>query len=124
MYYGRQKAESEAQRGKPKGIRDRLLTKFRGGDTTGCVYYEREKAESEAQRGEPRGTLESEIRIAISLLGQRPPRYSGVGRSCSIAAEAISWERCLRVFMRLRSNTGAGRPVTMIMTRMATACVM
>ena len=25
--------------------------------------------------------LESEIRIAISLLGQRPPRYTGVGRS-------------------------------------------
>ena len=34
---------------------------------------------------------------------------------------AISWERCLCVFMRLRSNTGAGQPVALIMTRMATA---
>ena len=33
-------------------------------------------AESEAQRDKPKGTLESEIRIAISLLGQRPPRCS------------------------------------------------
>ena len=41
----------------------------------------REKAESEAQRDKPKGTLESEIRSAISLLGQRPPRYTGVGMS-------------------------------------------
>ena len=33
----------------------------------------------------------SEIRIEIVLLGQRPPRYTGVARSWSIA-EAISWE--------------------------------
>ena len=32
----------------------------------------REKSESEAQRGKPKGTLESEIRIAMLLLGQRP----------------------------------------------------
>ena len=36
------------------------------------------KAESEAQRGKPKGTPESEIRMAILLLGQRPPRYTGV----------------------------------------------
>ena len=51
------------------------------GFTLCIVYYEREKAESEAQRGKPKGTLESEIRIAISLLGQRPRRYTDVGRS-------------------------------------------
>ena len=33
------------------------------------------------QRGKPKGTLEGEIHSAISLLGQRPPRYTGVGRS-------------------------------------------
>ena len=38
----------------------------------------REKAESEAQRGKPKGTLESEIRIAMLLLGQRPPRHAGL----------------------------------------------
>ena len=55
---------------------------FRGhAQKRACVYYEREKAESEAQRGKPKGTLESEIRIAMLLLGQRPPRYTGVGRS-------------------------------------------
>ena len=41
-----------------------------------CIT-KREKAESEAQRGKPKGTLESDIRSAISLLGQRPPRYTG-----------------------------------------------
>ena len=41
----------------------------------------REKAESEAQRGKPKGMLESEMRSAISLLGQRPPRFTGVGMS-------------------------------------------
>ena len=41
----------------------------------------REKAESEAHRGKPKGdVLESEIRSAIPLLGQRPPRYTGVGQ--------------------------------------------
>ena len=35
-----------------------------------CIT-KREKAESEAQRGKPKGTLESEIRSAISWLGQR-----------------------------------------------------
>ena len=57
-----------------------------------CVFItKREKAESEAQRGKPKGTsreenfsrvaltLESEIRSTISLLGQHPPRYTGVG---------------------------------------------
>ena len=47
----------------------------------GVMYYEREKAKSEAQRGKPKGTLESEIRIAMLLLGQRPPGYTGVCRS-------------------------------------------
>ena len=36
-------------------------------------------------------TLKDVIRIAMLKLRQRPPRYAGVGRSCSIA-EAISWE--------------------------------
>ena len=39
------------------------------------------KGKSEALRGKPTGTAESEIRSAISLLGQRPLRYTGVGRS-------------------------------------------
>ena len=43
------------------------------------MMCEREKAESEAHRGKPKGTLESEIRNAISLWGERPPRYIGVG---------------------------------------------
>ena len=43
-----------------------------------CIT-KREKAESEADRGKPKGTLESEIRNAISLWGERPPRYTGVG---------------------------------------------
>ena len=43
-----------------------------------CIT-KRKKAESEAQRGTPKGKLESEIRSAISLLGQRPPRYTGCG---------------------------------------------
>ena len=42
------------------------------------LYYQRFKAESEAQRGKPKGTLESEIRIAMLLLGQRPPRHAGL----------------------------------------------
>ena len=42
------------------------------------LCYQRFKAGSEAQRGKPKGTLESEIRIAVLLLGQRPPRYTGV----------------------------------------------
>ena len=46
------------------------------------LYYQRFKAESEAQRGKPKGTLESEIRIAMLLLGQRPPRYAGVTLGC------------------------------------------
>ena len=40
------------------------------------LYSQRFKAESEAQRGKPKGTLESEIRIAMLLLGQRPPRHA------------------------------------------------
>ena len=44
---------------------------------------------------------ESEIRIAILLLGQRPPRaVLVVGRSCSIA-EAISWEGCSCDFIEI-----------------------
>ena len=39
------------------------------------------KAESEAQRCKPKGSLESESRSAISLLQERPPRYTSVGRS-------------------------------------------
>ena len=30
--------------------------------------------------GKPKGMLESEIRIAVLLLEQRPPRYAGAGR--------------------------------------------
>ena len=82
------------------------------------MYYERYKAESEAQSGKPKGTLESEIRIAMLLLGQRPPRYAGVGRSCSIA-ESISWEMRACEFMLARSDTGAGQPVALIRARMA-----
>ena len=49
------------------------------GYTHGSVlYYQRFKAGSEAQRGKPKGTLESEIRIAMLLLGQRPPRHAGL----------------------------------------------
>ena len=35
--------------------------------------------------GKPKGMLESEIRIAMLLLEQRPPRYAGAGRVWSIA---------------------------------------
>ena len=56
-------------------------TKDEGYIEYGVCITKREKAESEAQRGKPKGTLESEIRSAISLIGQRPPRYTGVGRS-------------------------------------------
>ena len=45
---------------------------------TVLMYEQRFKAESEAQRGKPKGTLESEIRIAMLLLGQRPPRHAGL----------------------------------------------
>ena len=38
-----------------------------------------EKAESQVQRGKPKGTLESGIRSAISVLQQRPPRYTSRG---------------------------------------------
>ena len=41
-----------------------------------CVLLKRKKAESEAQRGKPKGTLESESRIAMLLLVQRPPRHA------------------------------------------------
>ena len=68
--------------------------------------------------GKPEGTKEKEIRIAILLLGQRPPRYAGVGRSCSIA-DAISWGMRVWDFMLARSDTGAGQPVPLISTRMA-----
>ena len=57
---------------------------------------------------------ESEIRIAILLLGQRPPRaVLVVGRSCSIA-EAISWDTRACDFMLARSDTWAGQPVALI----------
>ena len=65
-----------------------LTCKGVGAQVSGDVYWlfgvfitKREKAESEAQRGKPEGTLESEIQSAISLLGQRPPRCTGVGMS-------------------------------------------
>ena len=38
------------------------------------LYNQRLKAKSEVQRGKPKGTLESEVRIAMLLLEQRPPR--------------------------------------------------
>ena len=95
----REKAESEAQRGKPKGALESeirsaisLLLGLCVRTAPSALYSDRvcialfwfttkrEKAESEAQRGKPKGTLESEMRSAISLLGQRPPRYTGVGR--------------------------------------------
>ena len=47
------------------------------------LYYRRFKAESEAQRGKPKGALESEIRIAMLLLEQRPPRPAEKGSSSS-----------------------------------------
>ena len=68
--------------------------------------------------GKPEGTKEKEIRIAILLFGQRPPRYAGVGRSCSIA-DAISWGMRVWDFMLARPDTGAGQPVPLISTRMA-----
>ena len=46
------------------------------GDVYGLFITKREKAESEAQRDKPKGTLESEIRIAMLLLVQRPPRHA------------------------------------------------
>ena len=60
------------------------------------------------KRDKPRGELESENRIAMLLLGQRPPHYAGVGRSCSIA-EAIRWEMRACDLMLARSDTGAGQ---------------
>ena len=51
-----------------------LITSFEV--PTVLLYEQRFKAESEAQRGKPKGTLESEIRIAMLLLGQRPPRHA------------------------------------------------
>ena len=33
------------------------------------------------KKQKPKGTLESEIRIAISLLGQRPPRYTSLANA-------------------------------------------
>ena len=62
----------------------------------------------------------SEIRNAISVLEQHPPRLAGAGRSCSIA-EAISWEMRECDFMLARSDTGAGQPEALIITRMAAA---
>ena len=41
-----------------------------------CVHSQRFKAENEAQRGKAKGTLESEIRIAMLFLEQRPPRMN------------------------------------------------
>ena len=52
------------------------------------LSYQRFKAESEAQRGKPKGTLESEIRSAISLLGQR--------------SSALYW--CEKVVIHRRGN--------------------
>ena len=39
------------------------------------MYQERFKAKSETPWGKPKGTLESEIRIAILLLGQLSALY-------------------------------------------------
>ena len=44
--------------------------------TSRVCINKREEAESEAQRGKPKGTLESESRIAMLLLVQRPPRHA------------------------------------------------
>ena len=52
------------------------------------LYYQRfrvQGSKSEALIGKPKGMLESEIRIAMLLLEQRPPRYAGAGRFWSIA---------------------------------------
>ena len=65
------------------------------GYTHGSVlYYQRFKAGSEAQRGKPKGTLESEICIAMLLLGQRPPRHAWLGR-----------KRCHRGCVRAKTLT-------------------
>ena len=45
-----------------------------------CVLLNGKKQKARP-KGKPRGTLESESRNAISLLGERPPRYTGVGMS-------------------------------------------
>ena len=46
---------------------------------------------------------ESEIRFAISVLEQLPPRCTGAGRSCSIA-KVISWESKSRVEKSCKSR--------------------
>ena len=53
---------------------------------SGCIG---KKQKARPQRGQPTGTLGSEIRIAMLLLGQRPSRYAGVGRSYSIAERTL-----------------------------------
>ena len=50
----------------------------------------REPDGTKIPRGKPKGTLESEIRIAISLSGPRPPRYTGAGSSCS---SCVLWSK-------------------------------
>ena len=46
-----------------------------------CVLLNGKKQKARPEWGKPKGTLqlESEIRNAISLWGERPPRYTGVG---------------------------------------------
>ena len=53
---------------------------------SGCIG---KTQKARPQRGQPTGTLDSEIRIAMLLLGQRPLRYAGVGRSYSIAERTL-----------------------------------
>ena len=54
------------------------------------LYYQRFKAESKVQTGKPKGALESEIRIAMLLLEQRPPCQTYFLREKS----GFSWFYC------------------------------
>ena len=76
-----QHLKSKAQRGNPSGTQVRLRTKF--ALASGCMKNgEVQQARSkEGYLNVPKGAPEQEIRSAMLLLGQRPLRCAGVGRS-------------------------------------------
>ena len=76
-----QHLKSKVQRGNPNGAQVRLRTKF--ALASGCMKNgEVQQARSkEGYLNVPKGAPEQEIRSAMLLLGQRPLRCAGVGRS-------------------------------------------
>ena len=68
----------------------------------GMMYQERFKAKSETPWGKPKGTLESEIRIAISVLEQRAKLVRAGHVECCITNGSKQKARPKGVILKVR----------------------